>query len=126
MKREKILLIFILSLILISGANLKKSYAAISLTDIENKASAFKNYSSKASITKNDAENNLEAVGQILVWIGGIVSVVSVVIMGIKWLTASPEQLAKVKSQTVGLLISIGVIYAAMGIWNILIKILNK
>lgn len=126
MKREKILLIFILSLILISGVNAKKSYAAIKLTDIENKANSFKNYSSKASITKNDAENNLEAVGQILVWVGGIVSVVSVVIMGIKWLTSSPEQLAKVKSQTVGLLISIGVIYAAMGIWNILIKILDK
>ena len=137
MKKVKIVLILILAFILITSANVIESYAEepatgettvdpITLDEINKKANAFGAYKDKAKIEKKQAEDNLEPVGQILVWFANIVSVVSVVIMGIRWITASPEQLAKIKGQSIGLAISIAVIYAAMGIWNMLIKVLDK
>ncbi len=59
-------------------------------------------------------------IGQVLVTIAGIVLVIVTLIMAIKYLTANAEQKGKLKQQLVGLVISIVVIYGAVGIWSMI------
>ena len=40
--------------------------------------------------------------------------------MGIKWITASPDKQGKLKQQLIGLVVSIIVIYGAVGIWTLM------
>ena len=45
--------------------------------------------------------------------------------MGIKWITANPEEQAKLKQQTIGLVVSAVVILGAYTIWSITLKIVS-
>lgn len=58
-------------------------------------------------------------VGQILVAIGTITILIVAAITAIRWLTATPDKQAKLKTQLIGLVISIIVIFGAIGIWNV-------
>lgn len=46
--------------------------------------------------------------------------------MAIKYLTANAEQKGKLKQQLIGLVVSIIVIYGAVGIWNIIQDIMKE
>ena len=47
-------------------------------------------------------------------------------VMGIKWLTANPEEQAKLKQQSIGLVVAAGVIFGAYTIWSIALRIFNQ
>lgn len=64
-------------------------------------------------------------IGQVLVTIAGIVLVVVTLLMAIKYLTANAEQKGKLKQQLIGLVVSIIVIYGAVGIWTIIQDIMK-
>lgn len=69
---------------------------------------------------------SLIPIAQALRTIGiGIVLCVGV-IMGIKWVTAKPDEQAKIKQQSVGLLVSAIVIIGATTIWSIALKIVSQ
>ena len=59
-------------------------------------------------------------VGKVLVIAANAVIVVVVAVMGVKWITAKPEQQAKLKEQLIGLVVAIVVIYGAVGIWTVI------
>ena len=135
MRKIKILIILVISFILINCVNIKNIYATdekiinlgISISDITEKAKQFEDAGSKNPvITEEKAKSEFLPVGQILVVIANAVVVIVVAIMGIKWLTANPEQQGKLKQQLIGLVVSIVVIYGAVGIWSFVKDILEK
>lgn len=66
----------------------------------------------------------VKPIASILLGIGTVVVVVAAGIMGIKYVTGSPEQHAKLKTQLIGLVISIAVLYGAYGIWSLTYRFL--
>lgn len=46
--------------------------------------------------------------------------------MGIKWITAKPDEQAKLKQQSVGLLVAAVVVIGAFTIWSIALKIVSQ
>lgn len=65
-------------------------------------------------------------IGQVLVTIATMVVLVVTLIMGIKYITANPEEKGKLKQQLIGLVVSIVVIYGAVGIWTLVQNIMNS
>ena len=57
-------------------------------------------------------------IGRALVIIGIITIMIVTLIMGIKWIVATPEKQAKLKEQLIGLVVATVVIFGAVGIWN--------
>ena len=127
MKRIKILIILVISFILIFGINIKNSYASntnnmklgISISDIFNKADSFKNAGeANAVINEQKATDEFVPVGKILVMVANATVLIVTAVMAVKWIISNPESKAKLKGQLIGLVISIAVIYGAVGIWN--------
>lgn len=65
-------------------------------------------------------------VGSMLTTIGVAIVMVGILILGIKYMMASPEEAAKIKGQLVGLSVSAVVIFGALGIWNFVKGILES
>lgn len=133
MKKTKILIILLMSFIMIGNINTIKSYAADEITvakmdvsDIFNKGKTFISQGkSDEKISEDSAIEEFVPVGQILVVVANGVIVVVAAIMGIKWITAKPDQQAKLKEQLIGLAVAIFVIYGAVGIWNLVKGIMS-
>lgn len=64
-------------------------------------------------------------IGQILVSIGIATILIVTAIMAGKWIVATPDKQAKLKQQLIGLVISIVVIFGAVGIWNLVQTIMK-
>lgn len=96
------------------------SYATDSPDDWLQQGKDFINTGSKGNtINVNDAKNALIPVGQALVAIASVILVVVTVVMGIKWmLCESAEEKAKLKTQLIGLTVSVIVIFGAQIIWS--------
>ncbi len=58
-------------------------------------------------------------IGQILVSIGIAAILIVTAIIAAKWIVATPDQQAKLRQQLIGLIVSIIVIFGAVGIWNL-------
>ena len=76
-------------------------------------------------IPSEDIQREFIPIGQVLVSIATVVIIVATGVMGIKYVTANPEQKGKLKQQLIGLVISIVVVYGAVGIWT-LVQIIIK
>ena len=72
------------------------------------------------------AQKTVEGIGQLLTTIGFAIILVGFLILGIKYMTASPEEAAKVKKQLVGLSISAVVLFGAFAIWRLVGTILEN
>lgn len=72
-----------------------------------------------------NVEQTVISVGNILTTIGLVVVLVGILILGIKYMMASPEEAAKIKGQLVGLVISAIVIFGAWGIWSLVVNALQ-
>ena len=77
-------------------------------------------------VVKNaDLIRDLIPIAQALRTIGiGVILCVGVY-MGIKWVTAKPDEQAKLKQQSIGLLVSAIVVIGATTIWTIALQILS-
>lgn len=71
-------------------------------------------------------QSTIVSVGQILTTIGLAVVLVGILILGIKYMMASPEEAAKIKGQLVGLVISAIIIFGAWGIWRLVVIALES
>lgn len=139
MKTIKKVLILLIGIISIIGINISTTYASdllldkinfaqISITDMKNKADGFISHGSSSQIsglTEGEIASEFLPLGQILVFIASGVLLIVTVIMGIKWITANPEQQGKLKQQLIGLVVAIVVIYGAVGIWSLLKSIMQ-
>lgn len=66
----------------------------------------------------------LKPIVGILTAIGVIALIVITMIMGIKYMFATPEEAAKLKQQLIGLVVSAVVVLGATAIWKIIYNIL--
>lgn len=76
--------------------------------------------------TPEDFVSEFIGIGQILVAVGVVVLVIVAIITAIRWLTATPDKQAKLKVQLIGLVVSIIVIFGAVGIWNFVRGVLSR
>ena len=71
------------------------------------------------------AEEFLE-IGRILAGIAEIVLLGCIIVIGMKWATATPDKKAQLKQQLIGLVISAAVVFGAVGIWELSRNILSQ
>lgn len=65
-------------------------------------------------------------IANILTAIGVFVLVGVTIVMGIKYMFATPEEAAKLKQQLIGLVVSAVVVLGATAIWKIIYKVLSS
>ena len=73
----------------------------------------------KNPIDIGEAKTQVGAIAGILIAVGEGILVIIALILGIKYITASPDEQAKIKKQIVGLAIAALVIFGAYEIWKI-------
>lgn len=74
----------------------------------------------------DDIANTIAPVSQILFAVGLVVLSVVGVVMGIKFIIASPEEQGKIKEQLIGLAVSAVVILGAYTIWKFSYELMNN
>lgn len=84
-----------------------------------------KGKSGKSGINSSEMGKIIIPIANILTAIGAIVWVAVTMILGIKYMFASPEEAAKLKQQLIGLVVAGIVIFAATAIWKIVYQILS-
>ena len=101
--------------------------SALSWSQIQSQADSFLSMGSGNSVGLESAiQPTIISVGNILTTIGLAVVLTGILIIGIKYMMASPEEAAKLKGQLVGLVISAIVIFGAWGIWSLVVQILQS
>lgn len=129
MKARKIM-IFIAILVIITLAFIPKDvYAGGLIQNIMNTASNWTSYgeaSGGSIIPTSDIQKEFIPIGQLLVAIASVVIIVVTGIMGIKYITANPEEKGKLKQQLIGLVVSIVVVYGAVGIWTLVQNVIKE
>jgi hypothetical protein len=126
-KKTLILTCILLIIIGILSSNIYKS-DALTLSEMEASTSNF------LSTGKDEANNintsgifgDLSDLGSILTTVGAGVMVIVTLVMGIKYIMATPDTQAKLKQQLIGLVVSGVVIFGAYFIWKIVINIVKN
>lgn len=129
MKAKKIMILIAILVILCMVFVPKEVYAGELVKNIMDTASAWTAYgeaSGGSIIPTSDIQKEFVPIGQVLVAIASIVIVVVTGIMGIKYITANPEEKGKLKQQLIGLVISIVIVYGAVGIWTLVQNIIKE
>lgn len=128
-KKKIIMLIMISVLIILVWIQFTNETYAFSLVNMYEKAQDFMSAGQDEAdkILPIETSGNVEGIeekfipiGQVLVTIASIVLLIVTLIMAIKYLTANAEQRGKLKQQLIGLVVSIVVIYGAVGIWTLI------
>lgn len=122
MKRILISILTIAIVFVTASAIVPNQTYATSLDDMQKKAKSFFNKGKPEAdkiLPQNTLEEKFIPIGQILVTAASVILLVVTLIMAIKYITANPEQRGKLKQQLIGLVISIVVIYGAVGIWSV-------
>ena len=108
----------ILCLILILFTTPSYASSDLSWSSISGKANDFITIGERSA--KNlDASALINSLANILTTIGAIIVLAGLLIIGIKYMVATPEEAAKLKTKLVGLVVAGVVILGAFGIWNL-------
>ena len=116
-------IIMIFSCVLISPARVIASSQDLSWSSISGKADSFIDHGIPQNLDTGDVVNG---VANVITTIGIIVVLAGLLIFGIKYMLASPEDAAKLKTKLIGLVISGLVIIGAYGIWKLAFSILDN
>ena len=92
-------------------------------SSIKSKVNAFESeYQDKVAF---DSSNLIKSIGSIIFTIGIVAVLAGLLIMGIKYMTATPDEAAKLKSKVVGIAIAGFILVASFAIWNGIYSILS-
>lgn len=98
----------------------------LSISGILDRGNSFISQGNASSGTTQDSiANDFLPIGRVLVAIATVTVFIVTAITGVRWITASPEQQAALKKQLIGLVVSIVVIYGAVGIWTLVKTIME-
>ena len=127
-KVSKIMVIFIMFLLIsISFANI---VMATTFDEVITQAGNFIDTGftqfGGSGIDTTSLTNPIRPIAQALRTIGIGILLCITAYMGIKWVTAKPDEVAKVKQQSIGLLVSAIVIIGAYTIWTITLNIVSE
>ena len=122
MKKLKILLIVIIMLFLILPVSVKASDR--DLGDVLQVGEDFISEGSETDLNMVDDETvaSINDIGRFLTAVGLVILVCATLIMGIKYMMATPNDKAKLKKQLIGLLIASLVIFFSYTIWSAIVN----
>lgn len=97
------------------------------MDEIHNQANQFTDTGKQnAAIDVNQIASIIKPLASILLGIGSVVLVVVTAVMGVKYMAATPDGRAKLKTQLIGIAISAIVLFGAYGIWEIAYTIMTE
>lgn len=111
---------------LIMAAEDKSEKTDKSFTDVINEADDWLKNADTGEVDPSSIASKIKPIAQALTVIGTGIVLCAAVVMGIKWLTAKPDEQAKLKQQSVGLFVAAIVITGSYTIWSIALKILGN
>lgn len=82
--------------------------------------------SSEESLDLEKASKPFVEIGQLLTTVAIIVLTIATLVMGIKYMMATPDKKATIKKQLIGLIASALVIFSAYTIWSIAVNLLSE
>ena len=120
MKRSlKIVMILICILLAFFSVNVQ-ACSDLSWDSIKDSVDDFENAGKEESLISTDKIiDAVVPVGQMLTAVGVAVLFGALILLGIKYMTAEPEQKGKLKQQLIGLVIAGIVIFGAFSIWRV-------
>lgn len=129
MKVFKYIFVVITALILINA--LQPAVSAVQVKSFDEMKDALTAWKSSgqqdnAGVNAGDLKQIVIPVINILTVIGVFVLVAVTIIMGIKYMFATPDVAAKLKQQLIGLVVSAVVVLGATAIWKIVYNVLNS
>ena len=130
MKVLKIIFIAVIAIFLINI--FQPESAAVEIRSFDEMKTAINQFmntgknGNSANISGNDMGSIVIPIANILTAIGVVVLVAVTIVMGIKYMFATPEEAAKLKQQLIGLVVAGVVILGATAIWKIVYNILNS
>ena len=123
-KKRKILTLSVLSIIFTS---IKNNVFALSAGGIKTEADGWiKNGMQNSPITTDIAWKELLPIAQILLEIGSGILVGCFMWLGIKYMVTDPSGKADIKQKLIGLVVATVVIYGGVGIFTIIVNVLNS
>lgn len=123
LKKINIILIILILISLIISPNI----FADDFSDVIGEANSWlETGKNKNNVDTTSITSKLKPIAQALTTIGVGVLLCVTAFMGIKWVTAKPDEQAKLKQQTIGLLVSAIVVMGAYTIWKIALNIVSK
>lgn len=127
MKKITIILTLIIAFITMCPTEVQANgFTFPSWGELQNSAKSFLNHGNGGYLQSGQTTNIFVPMAKILLGFGIIVLVGATIVMGIKYMFASPEEAAKLKQQLVGLVVSAVVIFAAAGIWSFVYTLLDN
>lgn len=130
MKVLKMVFIVVIAIFLINIFQPKVSAVEIrSFDEMKTAINQFMNTGksgNSANISGDDMGSIVIPIANILTAIGVVVLVAVTIVMGIKYMFATPEEAAKLKQQLIGLVVAGVVILGATAIWKIVYNIINS
>lgn len=128
MKPRTIKILQILLVILVMVACVMPNYVYADGIKFSDAKEFIKKGEEGGALTDADLKNvgvQFSDIAKILTYIGAGILVASMAYMGIKYMTASPEQQGKLKQQLIGLFVSAIVIFGAYFIWSTIYDLLS-
>lgn len=126
MKNTKKIAIILALFLLINISLLTVVQASPSLDSVTSEATSFIERGAASGISVGEIIAVLKPIASALRTIGiGIILCIGA-FMGIKWVTAKPDEVAKLKGQSIGLLVAAIVVIGAYTIWSIALKIVSQ
>ena len=118
-KSQKIIMILICLLITVFSVNVQAN-SDLSWDSIKDSVEDFENAGKQDPLINTDEiVEAVVPVGQMLTAVGVAVLFGALILLGIKYMTAEPEQKGKLKQQLIGLVIAGIVIFGAFSIWRV-------
>ena len=128
---KKVLIIIVMLIVtmnIFQGVSMAAGISFPSADEIFNSGKEFisKGKNANQMFSDDDIGNFVIPVANILVAIGTIVIVAAFIIIGIKYMMATPEEAAKLKQQLIGIVVAGIVIFGAVMIWRIMYDIMES
>ena len=121
--KKIIVSIILFTTIVLSG---QVSMAINGLDDIINRGDDFVNQGDPNNVIVEDNVKDVsEGIFAIVLVIGIIVAIIATIIIGMQFVTASVAEKAQLKEKLIPLLIGAAIIFGAVGIWRLVVNILQ-
>ena len=117
--KKNLKIAFIIICLLFTILSINSNASDLSWDSIKQSADAFENAGKEQIISSDKIIETVLPIGQMLTAVGVAVLFGGIIILGIKYMMADPQQKGKLKQQLIGLVVSGVVIFGAYTIWKI-------
>lgn len=122
----KIVLVVITILFILSPNIYVSATSMPSGDELHDQANDFINKGQSSSkIDVNKIAEIMKPLASLLLGIGTVVLVIVTAVMGVKYMSATPETRGKLKAQLIGIAVSAIVLFGAYGIWSLAYTIMS-